>query len=228
MFQTRGTNQQSLKFHQPDGSEKIQVNRRSPTVEKGRWLFFCPQVRKVGPYLLPEIVCLERHANAGNVGSPPLHVSPSASADPLIPGLIVIDRAQVSIVSDFKFLGVPIDSSLSGEVYFRCLRGGLSAAIGALVRVRHVLPPDTLVLLYHAFFSSFLSYGVEAFGLNHSYRIHPIEILQKRAVRVVAGRGPRDHTAPLFRSLEIFPYRHPIKYSICVLVGNCGFPFRIR
>lgn len=88
--------------------------------------------------------------------------------------------------------------------------------MAALGRLRHVVSAEISTLVYHAFFSSFVSYGVESFGLSYSYRLDQISKLQKRAVRILSRVGPVTHSAPLFLSLDILPYNKLVEYSICV------------
>ena len=145
-----------------------------------------------------------------------LHVAASAAALVLGSDVISIDCSSVPVVKEF-FLCVTLDAGLLGDAYLRRLRGRLSGSIAAIVRVRHLLPLKILVLLYHAFFASYLSYGIEAFGRNYSNRLYPIAILQKRAIRIIANQVLRDHSAEIFSSLGILPYMALIKYSVCVL-----------
>lgn len=96
----------------------------------------------------------------------------------------------------------------------------LVGAIAALVRVRHLLPTESLSLLYHAFFGSFLAFDIEAFGFNNAKFLRPVQLLQKRAVRIIAKAGPRNHTSPIFSSSRIVPYLSLIKYDVCPLIHN--------
>ena len=41
----------------------------------------------------------------------------------------------------------------------------LARTVGLSYKIRHYAPRDTLVLLYHAIFASFLTYGVSTWGL---------------------------------------------------------------
>lgn len=58
-----------------------------------------------------------------------------------------------------KYLGVYIDSTLSGKYHCEMLRSKLSRACGMLSKARYYVPEKELVSLYYAIFSSHLSYG---------------------------------------------------------------------
>ena len=73
-------------------------------------------------------------------------------------------------------------------------------------------------MIYRAFFSSHLSYGVESFGLCPKGLLDPIFKIQKRAVRIVAGKAPREHTAPLFTRLKILPYPIFVSFATCLFI----------
>ena len=150
-----------------------------------------------------------------------LHVSPADTQERLEYGAISINGKAVEVVACLKFLGVIIiDDKISGADYFSALNKCLFGAIAAFVRARHLLPTESLLLLYHAFFASFLAHGIEAFGLNTAKFLRPVQLLQKEAVRIIAKAGPRDHTFPIFSSSRIIPYLSLMKYNVCVLIHN--------
>jgi len=63
-----------------------------------------------------------------------------------------------------KYLGVHIDSTLSGKAHCTVLASKLRRANGLLSKIRHYVPKNELVSIYHALFSSHLTYGVQVWG----------------------------------------------------------------
>ena len=63
-----------------------------------------------------------------------------------------------------KYLGVYLDSSLSGEAHCKVLATRLRRANGLLSKIRHYVPRNELIPLYHALFSSHLTYGAQIWG----------------------------------------------------------------
>lgn len=147
-----------------------------------------------------------------------LHIPPKKTSARLVEGTIQIESVPVKISTYIRFLGVSIDDKLSGIEYFSCLRRKLISSVASLSRIRSFVDSKTLLLLYHAFFGSFLSYGIETFGLNFSKLTSPIVLLQKRAIRIVTKSKFYDHTEPLFISCKVLPYLKLVEYSICVFI----------
>jgi hypothetical protein len=158
--------------------------------------------------------CLRINASKSEV----MHIRPSRCAQSLGSGAININNVPIRCSPSIRFLGVSLDDNLSGEAYFDHLRRSLVGAVAAISRASRHLNEKTLLLIYHAFFSSRLSYGVEVFGLTYNNMIDPIFKLQKRALRMVAGKSPREHTAPIFVRLDVLPYPIFIRYSICLFI----------
>ena len=58
-------------------------------------------------------------------------------------------------------------------------------------------------MVYFAYFHSVLQYAIIFWG--NSTHVHQVFKLQKRAVRVRSGIGPRSSCRNLFRKLDILP-----------------------
>ena len=147
-----------------------------------------------------------------------LHVRPSRNAPTLADNILTIGNQPVPRSSTIRFLGVFLDDQLSGVSYFASLKRKLIGGIAALSRACRHLNEKSLLLIYHAYFSSHLAYGVEAFGLTYNNMLDPIYKLQKRALRIVMRKQPMVHTAPIFASLDILPYPLFVRFSICVFI----------
>ena len=147
-----------------------------------------------------------------------LHIRPTKYSITLPDGKITIGFEAIPSKPAIRFLGIRLDSELSGYAYFDHMKKKLVGGVAALSRLSRQLNERTMLLIYHAFFSSHLGYGVESFGLSYKKFTDPIFKLQKRAIRIVANRPSRDHTTPIFVRLKILPYPCFIHYSICVFI----------
>ena len=72
-------------------------------------------------------------------------------------------RKSIKQESYVKFLGILLDSHLSWKFHLTELSKKLARTAGLFYKIRHYAPEDTLMLLYHGLFDSFLPYGM---GLN--------------------------------------------------------------
>jgi len=79
----------------------------------------------------------------------------------------------------------------------------LSAACFSIKNLIHILNPDSLRIIYFAYFHSVLQHGIIFWG-NSTYA-HKVFKLQKRVARVMSGVGLRSSCRNLFRKLNILP-----------------------
>jgi hypothetical protein len=75
------------------------------------------------------------------------------------------------------------------------------------------LPPAALKSLYFALIHSHLTYATEIWGSASQSLINELYVKQKAAIRLISNANFNAHTAPLFKSLEIFPVTLLIKSS---------------
>ena len=74
-------------------------------------------------------------------------------------------------------------------------------------KVRHLVPLETLKVLYFSLFYSFAAYGISVWGLTHKSLLDPIIVSQKKIIRVICFRKPTVHAEPLFKELNLLKIR---------------------
>ena len=80
-----------------------------------------------------------------------------------------------------KYLGVIIDQHLSWKHHINYIALKISRNIGIISRLRHFVPLKTLLIIYNSLISSYISYGLLAWGqASKSHFKKKILILQKR------------------------------------------------
>jgi hypothetical protein len=99
-----------------------------------------------------------------------------------------------------KFLGIYIDKHLTWKEHINIISSKISRAIFAINRVKHILPHKSLKSLYYTLIHSHITYGIQAWGNGNKKKL---DILQKRALRIINKKGYRSHTDPLFKSAKI-------------------------
>lgn len=103
--------------------------------------------------------------------------------------------------SSVKFLGIYIDSSLNWNDHIYYISKKLSRVIFLLKKISNYVPISYYRSSYFAYFESIVRYGLLIWG--NSSKIEEILLLQKKAVRILAGAQPLDHCKPLFIKLKI-------------------------
>ena len=79
-----------------------------------------------------------------------------------------------------KFLGVLLDSSLFWKHHIAELSKKLARTDRIFYKVMHLIPLETLKILYYSFFYSFLSSGITFRSLTHKSYPVPVITAQKK------------------------------------------------
>lgn len=103
--------------------------------------------------------------------------------------------------TEVKLLGFSLDSSLRWKAHVEGLCKKLSAKIFILRNLRTHLDASAMMTAYYALFHSHLDYGVLLWG--DSVNSDRVFLMQKRALRVLAGVHPRHSCRELFRKYHI-------------------------
>ena len=173
---------------------------------------------------------------------------------------IAIDGMNITRVGEqftensIKFLGIILDEQLSWKYHIKHISAKISKTLFAINLVKNSLPHGALRTLYHALIQSHISYGLQIWG--NATSATKINILQKKAIRIVHRKPYRAHTEPLFKCCKILKledhyklqnilfaydfkhgllpssfhsfYNHPYQVRNTRLVNNIAIPNRPR
>lgn len=115
---------------------------------------------------------------------------------------------QVENVSEFKYLGLVIDSRMSFFNHTENLRLYFRSTLRNFYYLRNVCSTELLTKIYYGIFHSRLQYGIACWGGTYFNRIQPLLILQKHVLKRICWKSRRYPSFPLFRDLKILPVRH--------------------
>ena len=116
--------------------------------------------------------------------------------------------------SSFKLLGVLIDCHLNMKDHCKALESKISRATFAINQMKNFLDPPYLKLLSNAYIGSHLEYCCSLLSMCNKTTLKPLELALKKIVRLVSGVSRREHSAPLFKELNILPVKKMIELSI--------------
>lgn len=102
-----------------------------------------------------------------------------------------------------KFLGIMVDGKLRFEDHILSMSKKLSSACFAIKTASKELSPLVGRTVYFALFEPYLRYGIPFWGVASQYLLNVVLILQKRAVRFIAGISQRESCRPHFVSQRI-------------------------
>lgn len=102
-----------------------------------------------------------------------------------------------------KLLGIVLDDNLKWDAHIEHISNKISSYIFLLRQLKKYINVKTLLSAYYALIQSHITYGVVLWGNSTHY--YKIFILQKRAIRIIAGANYQDHCKPLFLKFGIMP-----------------------
>ena len=87
--------------------------------------------------------------------------------------------------NSYKYLGVEIDPSLTWRDHVENIAKKASGGIGALRRVRHLIPRETLITMYSSLVLPYFDYCSTVWGSCGRGMCDRLQVLQNRASRVL-------------------------------------------
>ena len=118
-----------------------------------------------------------------------------------------------------KYLGIYLDSTLSGKYHCEILSKKLNHANGMLCKVRHCVPKEELKSIYYAIFSSHMMYGCQVWGQGGAH-FEKIIKLQNRALRIINFEDYHVNASPLYAREGILKLIDVIKLQNCLFVHD--------
>ena len=132
---------------------------------------------------------------------------------------IKINGHKILPSDNIKYLGVYLDSDLSGNQHCKILAGKLNRANGMLSKIRHYVTQDELKSIYHAIFSSHLLYNCQVWGQSRS-NITSVCKLQNKAMRIINFKDFNAPSNPIYAENLILKLEDIIKQKNCLFVHD--------
>ena len=121
------------------------------------------------------------------------------------PTITIYDN-QVSQVTTAKSLGVTIDNKLDWRSHIDKLTKKVASGIGAIKRIRHLVPQATLLLIYQALIQPHFDYFNIVWGNCGITLQNKVQKLQNRAARVLTNLNYDADAGHLF---ELLRWKNP-------------------
>ena len=114
---------------------------------------------------------------------------------------VKIKGTGLDTVTNTKYLGVNIDSSLDWKEHIKAISSKVSRAIGSLKHARGFLPQDTLKTLYTGIVEPHFRYCCSVWGCCGKTDLNQLQKLQNRAARIVTNSSYDAPSKPLLQKL---------------------------
>ena len=108
--------------------------------------------------------------------------------------LIKLDEYVIDRVYSTKFLGVVIDSELNWKEHIKKVKSKVTKSLAIMYNLKEVLSVKSMKLLYNSLVFPYINYCLEVWGNTYQSNIHPIFVMQKKAIRLVFKANFNDHT----------------------------------
>ena len=117
-----------------------------------------------------------------------------------------------------KFLGITVDDQLTFKNHIENVSRKIAIAIGFLYRGREVLGRRELKLVYNAILLPHLNYCNLVWGINYPTNLQRLQLLQKKAARVILGLQYNEPVSHRFQELDISPITQLIERRCLMLI----------
>ena len=114
------------------------------------------------------------------------------------------------------FLGVRLDQKMSFKQHISIVISKVSKLQGVFYKISHYLPFNVLLKLYYALFFSNITYCIAIWGSASKSLLEPLNILQKKIVKIMAGLSIFSSSRTLFYRFSIVKFKHIFNY-FCLL-----------
>lgn len=116
---------------------------------------------------------------------------------------IYIDNFLLQQVETYKFLGVIIDSKLKWKEHINEIIMKLSKLIGIFYKIRNIITPECLRMIYLSLAYPYFLYGSVIWGASFTTYLNNLFTTQKKMLRVMTNSPRYAHTDPLFKQFHL-------------------------
>jgi len=133
---------------------------------------------------------------------------------------IFLDGEKLKFEEEAVFLGLTIDSHLSWDSHCKNVANKISRHSGVISRVKKLLPPKSLKILYSSLVLPHLQYGLAAWGGCSNQNRKRIIATQKRITRVISKSFYSSHTEPRMKKLGMLKFDDLYKHQCLTLIHD--------
>ena len=123
---------------------------------------------------------------------------------------ITINGTIIERVQSLNFLGITISENMSWANHLLFIKKKISKVIGILYRLKNTFPLEVLKTLCKSLVLSYINYGLLLWGVE----VKNLEVIQKRAIRLITGSNYIAHTEPLFIQLGLLKVQDIFKLRL--------------
>ena len=131
---------------------------------------------------------------------------------------INIDGSKIKHVKCTIFLGITIDEHLDWQVHIDNLSNKIVRNVGMLNKLKHFHPDYIMKNIYSSLIESHSQYCTLLWANSHVTNIRKLQLLQKKAIRIIASSHYIAHTDPLFSMTKLLKLDDMYKYQLGIFM----------
>ena len=132
-----------------------------------------------------------------------------------------IGTNPIEQVSVTKYLGMYIDDSLSWNIHIDQLVKKVAPKIGILKRLKPILNPSSLLLIFNSIVLPHFDYGDLIYDSSSAENLERLQKLQNRAARILTGSSLREHRQHMFEKLQWLSLQNRRFLHKCIMIYKC-------
>ena len=130
---------------------------------------------------------------------------------------------ELESVNQANYLGIVLDNHLKWNLQIQLITTKLGSLIYIFKQISKIMDINSLRAIYFSLVQSILSYGIVGWGGAYDTTIKPLQIIQKRIIKVMYGLDKRFPSDQLFQACKILSVKNIYyKASLTQLIKtNC-------
>lgn len=133
---------------------------------------------------------------------------------------IEYDNFELQRADNFKYLGITLDVKLKFKNHIDLLKSKLSSVAGVFWRISNCIRESTKRMLYYAFFSSLLEYGIEFYGTSAIGKTAELQVIQNRAIKNLFNLDRLTSTVAIHKDFKILKVKDMFQLKLMKLVHS--------
>ena len=109
-----------------------------------------------------------------------------------------------------------MDEKMKFNCHVKEISSKISKSIGIIYNLSQYIPVTALIPLYFSLILPYFNYCTTIWGAIYDIHLKPLELLQKRCVRIITKSTFLAHTDPLFQRCKILKIRDLFKYRVAL------------
>ena len=123
--------------------------------------------------------------------------------------------------SEGKFLGIIIDDEISWKSHLNHISSKISKTIALLRFLRYTFPKHILKTLYMTLIYPYFNYCNLIWGAADPTAMVPLNLLHKKAIRIISRAKYLENTEPLFISMSLLTLTELYKLNCIMFIYKC-------